>query len=40
MPVVNDKLPIKDVFRTLDWDKIKEELDSIGNLLELANNFN
>jgi len=33
-------LPIKNTFRTLDWDGIKEELGLIGNLMQLANDFN
>jgi len=37
---VKSWLPIKDVFRTLDWDRIKEELGSIGNLMQLADGFN
>jgi len=33
-------LPIKDVFRTLDWGRIKEELGLIDNLMQLADGFN
>ena len=33
-------LPLQDAFRTLDWDKIKEELGLIHNLTQLANDFN
>ncbi len=33
-------LPLQDAFRTLAWNRIKENLSSINNLLQLANDFN
>ena len=33
-------LRIKNVFRILDWNKIKENLDLINNSIQLTSDFN